>query len=364
MRATSRRSRAAWAARDEPALAAVGARIGCALAVEPLAVLDRLRGDVPLADVVLAIAQARLEPTGIALREHPTNAMRDRVVVLAVRGDAEITTGIATLRRATPLRTRWPELKPWFGELAKNRARALAWATCDGADRVRVPLLATPADAPHPEQAELIRQIAASPHDRALRLVLADLLLERDDPRGELMRLWLDDPIDNGERIAALEARLRSAIAGGVAEHASDFSLAGGFVDSVTLTAAKAARVGDALFRAHPIRELVIEPMERSTLARLVTLPLLARVRALRLGRNTWRSHPVDLARFAGVPLDALEELVFDGGVIDGAGLVAPRLRALELRGSSIAAPALRALLHGAPALEHPRCSRRRTWRR
>lgn len=62
--------------------------------------------------------------------------------------------------------------------------------------------------------AELLAAIDASPHDDASRLVYADLLLERGDPRGELMHLQLERAKTTDEaRAAALDARVKALVA-------------------------------------------------------------------------------------------------------------------------------------------------------
>ena len=58
-----------------------------------------------------------------------------------------------------------------------------------------------------------IEAILASPDDASLRLVYADWLEERGDPRGEYVRLWRTIPAElDADRRAVLEARCRAWI--------------------------------------------------------------------------------------------------------------------------------------------------------
>jgi uncharacterized protein (TIGR02996 family) len=65
------------------------------------------------------------------------------------------------------------------------------------------------------EEDQFLRHILAAPDDHARRLVFADWLLDRDDPRGELIRLQCDLArlSEADERYAALAARERECLA-------------------------------------------------------------------------------------------------------------------------------------------------------
>jgi uncharacterized protein (TIGR02996 family) len=146
-------------------------------------------------------------------------------VCLAVKHDGFLTIAIKPVVRETVSPAgAWPELKPWFKDLAKNRARAERWASRAGDDRLRIPLLRDERPEHGLDEAALIRQIVDNPNDRGARLVLGDYLLEREDVRGDLIRLDLeladlspDDPrrfeiehkieklvADHGKRLAGL----------------------------------------------------------------------------------------------------------------------------------------------------------------
>src|ERR1051326_8315661 len=70
---------------------------------------------------------------------------------------------------------------------------------------------------PTNEEAAFLQAMLADPHDLALRLVFADWLEERGDPRGELLRLThtLTQAIDVPQR-AQLESRMQALVHEGV----------------------------------------------------------------------------------------------------------------------------------------------------
>src|SRR5580698_5344987 len=67
------------------------------------------------------------------------------------------------------------------------------------------------------EEAAFVQAMLANPHDLTLRLVFADWLEERGDPRGELLRLLhtLTQSVDVPGRVQ-MEERLRSLLESGV----------------------------------------------------------------------------------------------------------------------------------------------------
>lgn len=112
--------------------------------------------------------------------------------------------------------------------------------------------------------ARLLAQIAASPHDMQLRQVYADHLLERGDPRGELVALQLAG-IDPG-RVAHLIATYRHLWVGPLVPWikvpASRFK--GGFLVEVKLADLKrdlAPVIGDPVWAT--VRTLHLGPVRR-----------------------------------------------------------------------------------------------------
>ena len=334
---------AAWQARDLGAFKRLAPIVGCLFDVRGLLVLAK-RGGFPFADVVVIAAQACRDPAGIVLREYADRGSEKAVVLAACdRATNLLTIGTTLLPRTSVLGAVCPSCWPWFKEVARNAAHVRAWAAVTAEDRVQFRLVPLEAD-PEPvgDVDDLLRQVIANPDDRALRAVLADALLERDDPRGEIIRLGLElDAVVAGDpraaalrdRLAALEAQHGPTIARDVTDHVAAYKLRGGFVDSITLTAPRFAKQGAALFAAQPIREVVIDPIDARAMATLAKAAGFPRIRALRIVGDEWRPRTIDFTAFAGVRAAALAELVVRGCLFAGEAfdaLDAPALARVE----------------------------------
>jgi uncharacterized protein (TIGR02996 family) len=195
--------------------------------------------------------------------------------------------------------------------------------------------------------AALIRQIAADPHDRALRLVLADLYLELDDPRAEMIQLAEQlrglHPMDReaevpAARLAELHATHAALIAGDIP---GVLAVDGGFVDTVELDPDVFRARGDALFATHPIRKLVSASVDLG--------PGLARVRAFTITPAPWA---------LAVAWDRLESLRLAESALANsdppffAQLRAPRLRSLTVARGTLGPRELGAMFDRLPELE------------
>src|SRR5262249_10870850 len=143
-----------------------------------------------------------------------------------------------------------------------------------------------------------IEAIVESPDDDGLRLIYADWLDERGDPRGEFIRVQVqlarlpeDDP-----RQEELEARASELLeehkdewVGPVRDIVEDRGTSPGavfrrgFVEQLTISAAKFLQNGDAIFRAHPVQRVRLLEA-RGEMHRLADAPHLARVVELQLG--------------------------------------------------------------------------------
>ena len=131
----------------------------------------------------------------------------------------------------------------------------------------------------------------ADPDDEAPRLVYADWLEERGDPRGEFIRVQCEREglADGDERRWALEARERQlrrryakGWAGSLRALVQDWQFRRGFVEGITIAAADFLAHADELFRLAPIRRvrlLRVAGLE----ADLARSPHLARLRGLDL---------------------------------------------------------------------------------
>jgi uncharacterized protein (TIGR02996 family) len=198
------------------------------------------------------------------------------------------------------------------------------------------------------DEAAFLRMIAAAPDDDAPRLVYADWLEERGDPRGTFIRLQCalaalpdDDPrrpdLEHAERhlLAAHAAGWTYDLAGRV----SGWQFRRGFVEEVTLSAEAFLEHGPDLVRAGLVRTVrlhdcgdLVGPLARS--------PALGQVTGLDLCGN--RLGDAGLGTLLrSERLRGLHALDLSFNSLSNAGVQAlldagpwPRLRALDLRGN------------------------------
>lgn len=334
-----------------------GAAVGVPFTLGELAKLER-RGKLPRRTILLALAEAMTSPTGIGLRDDQAFMFTAICLAAVFNNTLYAVTGQTDNKGSTPAQL-WGWLKPWYRELAKNRPKIDAWLAKSMPDRLELPFTALPVATVVDEVDGLRKAIVASPDDDAPRLVLSDLLQQRGDPHGELIALQVNHPNVTGPvrtRITELLGQHAQRIAGDVHAHATKYEIARGFVDSVTMTAAKFGTHGERLFTEHPIRELVLRPLTDPALAKLATAHGLARVRALKLTHEIGRTTPTALSKLLSSPhferLEALElsNLNATDAAAAFAALRAPRLRSVTIADGIFQFASLLALLTN-PAL-------------
>lgn len=315
----------------------VGARLGIDLA--PLAKLTALMRRAGTAvrrrDAITTLLDAATGESGVALFHW------DRWLCVAVRVDTRVTFGFASGTKVSKV---WPALKPWQTFAPANRKKLEPWAREQAADRVvfeLTPVVAMPTIPPRDAEA-LMRQLAERPDDKELRSVLADHLIEHDDPRGKLMRLAVEIEAlqrnsDDRKKRELVVARLIKAhggqLAGEIADHTSMYAFAGGLVDRVAMTAAAFRDHGARLFALQPIRRLTLAPSNTAALATLAKCPVHL-LRELHLQCPDYQ-RVVELEALAGASFDRLEVLELEGmAPIEQpdafTGWHAPRLRLLR----------------------------------
>ncbi len=198
---------------------------------------------------------------------------------------------------------------------------------------------------PAPE-ADLLRAIAEDPDDPAAYLVYADHLLQRGDPRGELIQLQLrlealapDDPAR--EPLTAREAELLRPLAAPWTELGATCGFRRGFLDLLDLPA--------VAFRAHT----AASPAAADALAHLRRLEL-----SWATSSGNARFTDADLAAVLALPaLRRLEHLKIHGhrlGPPSGVALARadlPRLRSLRLSDAFVRDSTIAALVGAAPHL-------------
>ena len=193
-----------------------------------------------------------------------------------------------------------------------------------------------------------LRRIAEVPDDDAPRLLYADWLEERGDPRGSfirvqcaLARLPADDPrrhdLEQAER--HLLAAHAAAWAGDLAGRVSGWRFRRGFVEEVTLAAEAFLEHGPHLLPESMVRTVRLYDCG-DIVAKLARLPALARVTGLDLCGN--RLGDAGLAVLLRSPhLRGVQSLDLSFNSLSNAGVQTlldagpwPRLRVLDLRGN------------------------------
>ena len=159
-----------------------------------------------------------------------------------------------------------------------------------------------------------LQAIIANPDDDAPRLLYADWLEERGDPRGEFIRVQcalarMDeyDPRrwDLECRAWTLEKAHVAIWLGAVREKLSNWEFRRGFMDWVELGSRAFMAYSADLFRHGPLRTASIFP-EPAVLPALLADPYLQRLQELQFvsqeGAASWRLRAGDVERIAALP--------------------------------------------------------------
>jgi uncharacterized protein (TIGR02996 family) len=208
-------------------------------------------------------------------------------------------------------------------------------------------------------EGDLLEAVLAAPDDDAPRLVYADALLDRGDPRGELIVVQLQ--LARERMLDARRAELESAAAKLVREHTAHmqasyaalnagFVFRRGFVEQLTAPA-RAILGGSAfaeLMAKEPVRELMLLEVDDAAAEEIAALPLMRRIAHLgcrgRLGARGAQS-------LAAAPaLAELRSLDLAGATLGEAGCAA-LARSAVLAPTSLALNATAAGDGGAVAL-------------
>ena len=155
----------------------------------------------------------------------------------------------------------WPDLSDWDrASDAANSAQVAAWAARRKENRVALALLPRPA--PSSSLEALLERVHAEPDDDAARLVYADALSDRSDPRGEFISLQCARsrlrPTERGllqvREEALLTAHRAEWLAGLPAGVECHFER--GFVQAVNLADSSALAGLDAFIEREPVTRL------------------------------------------------------------------------------------------------------------
>lgn len=155
----------------------------------------------------------------------------------------------------------------------------------------------------HTDLTHLYQAIVADPADNAARHVLADALLERGDPHGELILLQLryDELPETSPEKAKILFRIKRLlteqgprIAGDLSRLAGSYQLDRGFVSEVTMTAESFAKHGDRILSEHPIERLRLRPLNQDSVDALAGTETLSKLRGLVLAKHLVRDNGME----------------------------------------------------------------------
>jgi uncharacterized protein (TIGR02996 family) len=201
------------------------------------------------------------------------------------------------------------------------------------------------------ERDPFLDAVLAEPEDDAVRLIYADWLEERGDPRGPFVRAQVrlaglpeDDPArpDLDEQARDLLREHEEEWAAGLPGKAAAWEFRRGFVERLTLTDEALLEHGDFFGKTLPLRGLTLTTSGR--LDRVADLPLLHRIEALSLPgtAGNWPWERTGVCHFGALVaspyLGRLRDLSVTDGGMSPANLqllaespVLPRLRRLDL---------------------------------
>jgi uncharacterized protein (TIGR02996 family) len=147
-----------------------------------------------------------------------------------------------------------------------------------------------------------LQSILENPDDDSVRLIFADWLMERDDPRGEFIRIQcelarLQEPLSDwdawasaSERLPELAAREKELLAKHgktwaepISSITNHYEFRGGFVERVSLSAALFLQRQADLFRRTPIQEVHFTSVAAGEVLALASAPELARLKTIDL---------------------------------------------------------------------------------
>ncbi len=267
------------------------------------------------------------------------------IVCLALRQGASVLLDVAVTSGLprTPA-SAWPELAPWKRAVHENLDPVRRWAR----KRERIELAAvapSPVESTGPGLADLSEIEAAaiaSPEADEPRAVLADALLSRGDPRGELFALQLRRapyviPSAAQRALVLREDRLvaahRTEWTPKSLSYARSVTFRRGLIEAITVSGSVFEKHGASMVASAPVRSLRLSPFSKKTLEALLETSAVSAIRHLDLREGGGEA--LDVERIARSPhLRSLEILQLG----HGAKLGAPEI---DLLASSAFGPTL-----------------------
>lgn len=270
---------------------------------------DRKKYTMSIDEALQALGDAR--DNGIGIRhggKGGAHAMTPSTVVLAVRVDERVIFAIGTAPARSPSPgVVWKELAPWQQALSKNLPKVLAWAQHEPTRLVAkvIEKAAVSLRQSAVTRDAVLAEVLRRPQDDEPRLVYADTLTARGDPRGEFIVIQCALAAGSTDpKLVKRETELRrkhgAAWMKDVKQHARVCEMRRGFVASMTMTAQNFMRAGD-VFEREPIEELVILSPAANALGKLAPVPHLAHITKLGFDERVWlgnMGHVRELQKF------------------------------------------------------------------
>jgi uncharacterized protein (TIGR02996 family) len=183
--------------------------------------------------------------------------------------------------------------KVWWTRHVDAARKLIADADDEVKDSLGTPI--APASAPpskkKAKKAGPLEAILENPDDDHPRHVLADALIEKGDPRGELIRLQLERETAKGKRAAELEAAERKLLRkhelrwlGDLRPHLLEWRWRRGFLDTIRTNEEKWAAGAAEILAREPVRKAVIVNVRN--FPGLVAMPEIGRLQVLSLPQD------------------------------------------------------------------------------
>ena len=208
-------------------------------------------------------------------------------VCLCVAGAEQLTIGVAPAHGAATPASAWSDITTWdrYREPA-NASSCRAWAGRTRPDRLGLPLLSA-ALAPNATREDMLAAVRAEPEADAPRLVFADWLSDRGDPRGAFIAIQCE--LARGspraaeleeEAAALLDAHGRQWLEG-LSPEVVQARFRRGFVESAEVRDSQALSQLEDFFRTEPVTELVFTSSRAIDGERFATLEWVERLRSV-----------------------------------------------------------------------------------
>ncbi len=208
-------------------------------------------------------------------------------VCLCVVLNDHLTIGVAAGHGAANPSNAWPDITSWDRYRdASNASACRAWAGRLKPDRVAI-ALAGPVVSTSATRGDLLAAVLANPEADAPRLVYADWLSERGDPRGDFISIQCE-LARGSQRAAELEKEAAALLEAGSPQWLKGFTpdlaqvrFHRGFVETATVRDSQSLAQLEEFFQTEPVTELIFSSSQTIDGERFATLEWLERLRSV-----------------------------------------------------------------------------------